>query len=278
MPPSAVRSVQVVAHRGSSGLQAEHTLEAYEQALREGADALECDVRLTRDGHLVCVHDRRVDRTSDGRGVVSTLELADLADLDFAGWKARQGDPLLEASWEEPDTDPERGRVLTFDRLLQLVLDHRETTGRRVQLQVETKHPTRYGGLVERSLVELLTRYGLATPVSRSVSAVAVLSYAPTSLRRIHTLAPLIPTVYNMDRVPVRYRDGSLPLQVGAAGLALRIVKAYPRFVEKVQAHGRRVHVFTADEPDDIAYLLGLGVDAIISNHPRRVLRQLGRV
>ena len=61
----------------------------------EGADALECDVRLTRDGVLVCVHDRRIDRVSDGRGVLSTLELADLTDLDFASWKARQGDPVL---------------------------------------------------------------------------------------------------------------------------------------------------------------------------------------
>jgi glycerophosphoryl diester phosphodiesterase len=276
--PPLTRPVQVVAHRGSSGLRAEHTLEAYEQALREGSDALECDVRLTRDGHLVCVHDRKVNRTSDGRGVVSTLELADLADLDFASWKARQGDPLLEASWEEADTDPERGRVLTFERLLQLVLDHRESTGGRVQLQVETKHPTRYGGLVERNLVQLLDRYGLARPLSRSVSSVAVLSYAATSLRRIHALAPALPTVSTMGRVPVRYRDGSLPPQVGAAGLDLKIVRAHPRYVQRIQAFGHRVHVFTADEPHDIEFLLELGVDAIITNHPRRVLARLGRV
>ena len=84
----------VVAHRGSSAAHAEHTLAAYELALAEGADSLECDVRLTRDGVLVCVHDRRIDRVSDGRGVLSTLELADLTDLDFASWK-RQDDPLL---------------------------------------------------------------------------------------------------------------------------------------------------------------------------------------
>ena len=71
MPP-ARRPVQVVAHRGSSAAHAEHTLGAYELALEEGADALECDVRLTRDGVLVCVHDRRIDRVSDGRGVLST--------------------------------------------------------------------------------------------------------------------------------------------------------------------------------------------------------------
>jgi glycerophosphoryl diester phosphodiesterase len=276
MPSKATRDVQVVAHRGSSGVRAEHTLGAYEQALKDGADAVECDVRLTRDGVLVCVHDRRVDRTSDGTGVVSTLEYRELAELDFASWKARRSDPLLEAAWEEADTDPERGRVLTFERLLQLVLD--EPSGRRVQLQVETKHPTRYGGLVERRLVELLTRYGLHAPLSRSVSPVAVLSYAPTSLRRVHALAPLLPTVLNMDRVPVRYRDGSLPAQVGAAGIALSTVQAHPRIVGRFQGRGHRVHVFTADDPEDIDLLLELGVDAIISNHPRRVLRRLGRV
>jgi len=270
------RPVQVVAHRGSSGVRAEHTLGAYEQALTDGADAVECDVRLTRDGVLVCVHDRRVDRTSDGRGVVSTLELRELAELDFASWKARQADPLLEAAWEEADTDPERGKVLTFERLLELVLA--EPSGRRVQLQVETKHPTRYGGLVERRLVEVLARHGLLTPLSRSVSPVAVLSYAPTSLRRVHAMAPLLPTVLNMDRVPVRYRDGSLPPQVAAAGIALKHVKAYPYLVERFQARGHRVHVFTADAPEDIDLLLELGVDAVISNHPRRVLTRLGRV
>ena len=58
----------VVAHRGASSARPEHTLAAYDVALKQGADGVECDVRLTRDGHLVCVHDRRLDRTSTGRG------------------------------------------------------------------------------------------------------------------------------------------------------------------------------------------------------------------
>ena len=266
-----MQHVQVVAHRGSSAAHAEHTLAAYELALDEGADALECDVRLTRDGVLVCVHDRKVNRTSDGRGVVSTLELAELAELDFASWKARQGDLLLEASWEEVDHD--RGRVLTLERLLQLAVDH----VRPVQLHIETKHPTRYGGLVERALVDLLERYALSAPLSRSVSRVTVMSFAATSLRRVHAMAPVLPTVLLMDRVPVRYRDGSLPSQVSIAGPSIDVIKAHPRYVERVHAAGHRVHVWTVDEPADIDLCLQLGVDAVISNHPRRVLHKLGR-
>lgn len=261
----------VVAHRGSSAVHAEHTLRAYEKAIAEGADALECDVRLTRDGVLVCVHDRRVDRTSDGRGVVSTLELAELRELDFASWKQRGGDPLLEASWAE--ADHEGGRVLTLERLMELVRDHE----RPVQMHIETKHPTRYGGLVERSLVELLDRFGMAQPLSRSVSQVTVMSFASLSLRRVHLLAPTLPLVLLMERVPVRYRDGSLPPYVDVAGPSLEVLKAHPHYVERVHSQGHRLHVWTVDTPADVRYVLDLGVDAVISNHPRRVLSALAR-
>lgn len=267
----------VVAHRGSSAAHAEHTLSAYELALEEGADSLECDVRLTRDGVLVCVHDRRIDRVSDGRGVLSTLELADLADLDFASWKRREGDPLLEAAWSEADVDPERRSVLTLERLVQLAQESTTLSGRRVQLHIEAKHPTRYGGLVERALIDVLERYGLARPLSRSVSPVTVMSYASMSLRRVHALAPALPTVLLMDRIPVRLRDGRLPPQVGAAGIYLRIAKNNPWYVQRVQARGGRVAVFTVDEPADIDRVLDLGVDVVISNEPGLVRRRLAR-
>src|SRR4051812_50051496 len=83
---------QVVAHRGSSAAMAEHTLGAYVRALDDGADAVECDVRLTADGHLVCVHDRRGERAANGRGTVSTPELAHLEQLDWGSWVGTWGD------------------------------------------------------------------------------------------------------------------------------------------------------------------------------------------
>ena len=275
--PSMRGRVQVVAHRGSSAAHAEHTLGAYELALTEGADALECDVRLTRDGVLVCVHDRRIDRVSDGRGVLSTLELADLADLDFASWKAGQTDPALAEAVREADRDPDRKRVLTLERLLQLSLESTGPSGQPVQLHIETKHPTRYGGLVEHALVDLLGCYGLATPATRAGSRVTVMSYAVTSLRRVHVLAPLLPTVYLFDRVPVRLRDGRLPAQMNAVGVALRALRADPGYAARVHRMGHRLHCFTVDEPADIEFVLDLGVDVVISNQPARVRAHLAR-
>src|SRR3712207_2382481 len=115
--------IQVVAHRGASEDAPEHTLAAYTKAIEDGADALECDVRLTADGHLVCVHDRRINRTSNGRGAVSALELADLATLDFGSWKTRDAwkGRDEEPDWEHRPEDREATSVLTLERLLELV-------------------------------------------------------------------------------------------------------------------------------------------------------------
>lgn len=258
------RAVQVVAHRGSSDDAPEHTLSAYKRAIEVGADALECDVRLTRDGHLVCVHDRRIDRTSNGKGVLSTLELADLTQLDWGSWKDTWED------LEDPEVpDRDRSQLLTLKSLLQAVKD----SGRPIEVAIETKHPTRYAGLVERQLVQLLDHFGWAG----TRAPVRVMSFSQLSLRRLRDLAPDLTTVLLMERVPIRFRDGSLPWNVGISGPSIEIVRAHPRYIERAHSRGKQVHVWTVDEPDDIDLCLELGVDAIITNRPARVLRALGR-
>ncbi|WP_328914653.1 MULTISPECIES: glycerophosphodiester phosphodiesterase [unclassified Streptomyces] len=263
------RPVQVVAHRGASEDVPEHTLAAYRKAIEDGADALECDVRLTADGELVCVHDWRVNRTSNGRGAVSSLELADLAALDFGSWKGQHSDP------ETPERfDPgERSRVLTLHRLLELVAD----TERRVELAIETKHPTRWAGQVEERLLEELRRFGLDRPAPGESSQVRVMSFSSRSLRRVRLAAPALPTVYLMQYVSPRHRDGRLPAGVGIAGPSMRILRANPGYVARLHRAGHRVHVWTVDRPEDVELCVRLGVDAIITNRPAQVLSQLGR-
>jgi len=263
----------VVAHRGASAVEAEHTLAAYRRALDDGADGLECDVRLTRDGVLVCVHDRRVDRTSSGRGVVSTLELADLSELDFGSWRhgdEEEPDPLLTASWEAPDLD--RTAVLTLERLLEMV----GSVDRGVRLAIETKHPTRYAGLVESTLIETLARFDLATAAGNGKDRVQVMSFAPTGLRRIQQLAPDLPRVHLMKRLPLLHRDGSVSTSATIAGPSLEAVKAFPGYVERAHARGHEVHVWTVDKPDDVEAMTELGVDVLITNEPAAVRMQLG--
>ncbi|MFF4080605.1 glycerophosphodiester phosphodiesterase [Streptomyces sp. NPDC001777] len=264
------QTTQVVAHRGASEDAPEHTLAAYRKAIEDGADALECDVRLTSDGHLVCVHDRRVNRTSNGRGAVSALELAELAALDFGSWKDRE---------ESPDWDPVPGEltsVLTLERLLELVVETR-AAGRPLQLAVETKHPTRWAGQVEERLLHLLKRFGLDAPPADGPSPVRVMSFSARSLHRVRAAAPALPTVYLMQFLSPRLRDGRLPAGARIAGPGMRIVRNHPGYVERLHRAGHRVHVWTVNEPEDVQLCLDLGVEAIITNRPKQVLAQLGR-
>lgn len=263
--------IQVIAHRGASDDAPEHTLAAYRKAIEDGADALECDVRLTSDGHLVCVHDRRVNRTSNGRGAVSALELAELAALDFGSWKDRE---------ESPDWDPVPGEltsVLTLERLLELVVETR-AAGRPLQLAIETKHPTRWAGQVEERLLHLLKRFELDTPPDEGPSPVRIMSFSARSLHRIQAASPTLPTVYLMQFVSPRLRDGRLPAGARIAGPGLRIVRSHPGYIERLHRAGHRVHVWTVNEPADVELCARLGVEAIITNRPKQVLSQLGRL
>ena len=129
------RRPAVIAHRGASAIRPEHTLGAFRQAIRDGADAIECDVRMTLDGHLVCLHDRSVDRTSDGHGLVSRHTLRQLQALD---WSGPRGESRHTATADDR-------RVVTLAELAELV----RTAGRPLGLVVETKHPSRWGPHVD---------------------------------------------------------------------------------------------------------------------------------
>ncbi|NYT93587.1 glycerophosphodiester phosphodiesterase family protein [Salinispora sp. H7-4] len=256
----------VFAHRGSSYDLPEHTLAAYLRALDEGADGLECDVRLTRDGHLVCVHDRRLDRTSNGHGPVSTRTLAELEGLDFGSWHpgpARaNGDEVLDESYL---------RLLTLDRLLEAT----RAAGRPVRLLIETKHPSRYGRHVERRLVALLEQHGLTVPRPDHPLQVTVMSFSLLAVRRLRALAPALPAVLLLDMLPRGFRLGRLPFGIQIAGPGLALMRSHPALIPTLQAAGNQVYVWTVNKPRDLELVLDAGVDGIITDRPAPTLTRL---
>ncbi|WP_367133699.1 glycerophosphodiester phosphodiesterase family protein [Saccharothrix sp. HUAS TT1] len=226
MPP------EVVAHRGASTRRPEHTLAAYELALRQGADGLECDVRLTKDGHLVCVHDRTIDRTSGGSGAVGAMTLAELRRHDFGSWHG--GEPA---------------EVLTLEVLLGLAADH----GKR--LFVETKHPVRQGGGVERRLAEALAGH--------RVDAV-MMSFSVFAVRRFKLLRPEVPTVLLYDRLWPKVT----PYFVDFPGPGVHLLRRHPD-------RGEGAYVWTVDDPADIALCRARGVRFLATNNPEETRERL---
>jgi glycerophosphoryl diester phosphodiesterase len=250
---------QVVAHRGASHEIAEHTLAAYVAALDEGAGGLECDVRLTADGHLVCVHDRSLRRTASQRRIVSTMELAELSELDFASWK----NPWADLDDEAPDRDESLGRVLTLRRLLETVADYE----RPVEVAVETKHPTRYAGLVEKRLVEMLRDFGW----DRAGSPVRVMSFSFTALQRVERQAPGVRLVQLVDHAqywPMLRRAIGRDWIVGPGIIELR---EHRKLGPRIARSGRDIHVWTVNTEEDLQLCLDLGVKAVITDRPKYI-------
>ncbi|MEK8069407.1 glycerophosphodiester phosphodiesterase [Rhodococcoides navarretei] len=242
------RGPLVVAHRGASSAKKEHTLAAYDLALREGADGVECDVRLTKDGHIVCVHDRRVDRTSNGTGIVSEMDFADLARLNYG------------------DAD-EPAELLTLHDLISLVLDW---TSKPVKLFIETKHPVRYGSLIESRVLDELHTFGIGAPASADHSRAVIMSFAPSAVWRVRRSAPMLPTVLLGDSS--HYLGGGAATTVGATavGPSIRALREHPAIIDRAAASGRASYVWTVDEEEDVDLCRELGVGWIATNHPGR--------
>lgn len=254
---------QVVAHRGASHDQAEHTLAAYVRALDVGADALECDVRLTADGHLVCVHDRNLRRTAATRGLVSTMTLAELDELDFASWKR----PWFDLDDEAPEMDRELGRVLTLRKLLEVVADY----DRHVEVAIETKHPTRYGGLVERRLVDLLTDFSW----DRAGSPARVMSFSYTALQRARRLAPDLRVVMLVEKAQLWPMLRQVVGGDWIIGPGIEELRDHPGLGRHLRLAGREIHVWTVNTAEELQLCLDLGATAVISDNPAYILSLL---
>lgn len=259
-------SPRVVAHRGASAQRPEHTRGAYELALDQGSDGLECDVRLTRDGQLVCVHDRRVDRTSNGTGVVSEMTLAQLNELDFS-------------SWHDGGAGDEPG-VLCLTELVELAFDW----GQPVTLFIETKHPVRYGALVERRLLELLDGYGLVEPRHAARVHAVMMSFSTAAVWRVRRSAPMLPTV-QLGEAARFLGAGSAeasgaanagPPGVRSVGPSIGTLRERPQLVERAVAAGRGVYCWTVDEFADVTFCRDVGVNWVATNHPGRTRKWLG--
>jgi glycerophosphoryl diester phosphodiesterase len=208
-----------------------------QRAVDEGADGLECDVRLSRDQRVVCFHDADLDRTSDGRGRLYRRSLAELDRLDYG---------------EGP------GGILTLRRIVELCRD----APRPVGLLVETKHPSRWSWRVERNVVADL-RHVLG-PELEGLPFLAGMSFSPVAVRRFAALAP------SLRRVRLRSRRAPIPqLSTShASGLDLRLVLADPTVVADCHRLGQQVLVWTVNAPEDVRTCTRLGVDGIITDDP----------
>ncbi|KRF09147.1 glycerophosphodiester phosphodiesterase [Arthrobacter sp. Soil782] len=277
----------VFAHRGASEQYAEHTRAAFLQALAEGADGVECDVHLTEDLELVCIHDTTLDRTSSGTGDVGDHTLRQLRELDFASWKGANIPPGYGGVADQ---------LLTLEDLLDLL----RTDGRQLELAIELKHPSPFGLKLEERLIAFLMREGYDPETSRLANLhITFMSFNPDSVRHLlervpadvvcqlvadvqpddvrETLGPLTAAAV-MNLLRRALHEGERIIASGAVGIAgpsIAYVRAHPDRVARWLESGLRLRVWTVDADDDIDLLRDLGAQEITTNRPAYVLGRL---
>ena len=239
----------VFAHRGGSGLAPENTLAAFDQGLSLGADGLELDVHLSRDGHVVVHHDECLERTTSGTGPIAARSLQELAKVD-AGYRfCRDGD------------FPFRGRGFCVPTLAEVLDRHAAAP-----MIIELKNGS---GALARAVLETVRRAG-------ALGRVCLASEHVAGVRRVRELEPTIATsaaraeirraLYRVwTRLPIR-APGFQAFQVPEVAGLLRVVS--PRFVRAAHRAGVVVQVWTVDRAEDMRRLLQWGVDGIITDRP----------
>lgn len=219
----------IIGHRGASADAPENTLSAFGLAVAQGADGIEFDVQLSADGWPVVIHDSLVDRTTNGKGKVSDLTLAELQALTI-------------------DTEE---KIPTLDEVF-------EAFGSQILYNVEVKDMSLRDCGLEAAIVDRIQAYHLE-------NAVLISSFNPFSLKRMRRHLPKqIPLALLRDKGVAKY--SYLLGDADADHPHHQLVHAgYMAWAKK---RGYRVNVWTVDEPDEARRLVNLGVHGLITNKP----------
>lgn len=230
----------IIAHRGSSAYAPENTLASFELALRQGADAVELDAKLTHDGHIVVIHDQSVDRTTMHSGYVKDLTLAQLRKMDagshfdvaYAGETIPTLDEVFKAVGKLTFTNVELTNLISpFDDL-----------------------PGKTAALVKHH--KILARVWFS-------------SFNPFALLRIHRLLPDSPIgLLALPGVAGWWARSPLGQMIPYQSLHISLKDANPGLINNLHRRQRRVFVYTVNQENDMRQLFEMGVDGIFTDDP----------
>ena len=232
-------STKILGHRGASYTAPENTIEAYKLAIEQGADGVELDVHLSRDGELVVIHDERVDRTTNGQGFVKDMTLAELKALDASNGKRGY----------------ENARIPTLEEVYGLF------AGTRHIINVEIKTDIMdYPGICQK-LLELEDRMGMNGRVIYS----SFNHYTINELKRLRPEAKVGLLYLSIIDSPWDYAK-----RLGAAALHPHFItlSKTPDMAAKCRENGVEINVWTVDDPSWIKRLGEMGVTSVITDRP----------
>jgi glycerophosphoryl diester phosphodiesterase len=224
--------MKIYAHRGASHDFPEMTLVAYENAVKQGADGFECDLRLTRDGVVVLWHDADFKRRANSDLVIADSNYKELASV--------------------------YPQIVTLDEFIDFAINEKKS------LLLETKHPVPTRTVIEDFVVTKLENE--KNRIKKSGIEVNVMSFSWFAIERVKKLNPEIQSTYlireSTPGVSVRFTSAH------SIGPGIDHLRKAPALAQRIKSAGRKVNVWTVDQADDILLCRHLGVDNLITNRP----------
>ena len=261
-----------VGHRGASGYAPEHTIPAYDLALKLGADYIEHDLQLTKDGVLVVLHDETLDRTArptaesapgDCAGLVREKTLAQIKTCDVGSWFNERYPQYARPEYVG----------LRIPTLEEVFREYRRSTN----YYIETKSPESAPGMEEK-LLRLMDEYGLTRPAADKWQ-VLIQSFSPASLQKVHALDPSLPLIQLFSS-----SETSATIQAKLDATASYAVGIGPSksdvdrpLVDAAHTRCLDVHPYTVNETAEMEHLVSIGVDGMFTNFPDRLEDVLGK-
>jgi len=248
----------IIAHRGASGQAPENTLAAVRLALEQKADMIEIDVFLTKDGHLVVIHDETVNRTTNGQGSIEMMTLAEAQKLDAGSWFSRQY---------------QGEKIPTLNEVLQAVQG-------KAQLLIEIK---KSGRNIAQKVNDLVKTY-------KANKWCVVQSFDPLVAKRLRELgSPLEHHQLVIGNFPLflpyhyhkKLGKGKITQYQKVQAINSMYLFTTKNLIDKIHQQKQRIFVWTVNRPKDMRKLLQMGVDGLITNFPakaREVKNNLAKI
>lgn len=241
----------IIGHRGASAVAPENTMAAFREAISVGADGIEFDVRLTRDGVPVVIHDSTLRRTGGLPHRVADLTSSELAKIDVGSWFARSF---------ANETVPSLAELFTLF----------QSNNAMLYLEMKCDSPAEYAPLAE-ACCQLIDDYALKERViieCFQLPALRIVREIHSDIKTVALFEPSIstPSVLSDQSIINKAKD------VGAAAIALHHRLARKSLVEKATDAGMHVAVWTVDDPAWVERARTIGIDALITNDPARLL------
>ncbi|MBC7797091.1 MAG: hypothetical protein H7Z37_09490 [Pyrinomonadaceae bacterium] len=253
----------IIAHRGSSEVAPENTLAAFRRAIADGSDGIECDVRLSKDGVPIILHDSSLKRTAFKPDKVSDLTACELSKIDVGSWFNFRN-PLQARNDYGRETIPSLEKLFDAmrdnDKLIYVELKCRNDNVQKLAHAVAEL--TKAFDLQDRVIVKSFEHIALAEVKSVCKSIRTAALFMPRPMRVLHPKRKLVKPA----------------LEIEADEISLHYALATHRVVRKAHEAGLKTVIWTADSSGWVKRALKIGVHAIVTNNPARLLAQRAEI